>query len=300
MSVQVPPHKLTETNNTRRIDIFSWSIETIVAPIINASESDELQASLGFPLPEMTFGNNSLVIRHNPTGWEYQLDATHALKQVRGGELQPGDGGVRVGYADAWLKSRLDPDASSPFPQTSPTKPYDWTYTSMYPGHVTSGEKFNFVPADPESPRHAIPIAELTRQDPILFYAEVPLYEDELHDNGMSQVTVRVRVMPGAFFLLARFTLRVDNVLFRTYDTRIYHSFSSSPPLIIRECSGWEASYDTIKQQLPRRNDLTPLIDPNFVAKALGSLPEIVAQKTGAGTGWRGMGSEITVCTLPA
>ena len=106
MSVQVPPHKLTETNNTRRIDIFSWSIETIVAPIINASECDALQASLGFPLPEMTFGNNSLKIRHNPSGWEYQFDTEQALKQVRGGELQPGDGGVKVGYADAWLKSR--------------------------------------------------------------------------------------------------------------------------------------------------------------------------------------------------
>ena len=62
----------------------------------------------------------------------------------------------------------------------------------MYPGHIVSEEKFNFMPADPKNPRHVIPIAELTRQDPILFYAEVPLYEDELHDNGMSQVTVRV------------------------------------------------------------------------------------------------------------
>jgi len=106
MAVQLPPHKLTESNNTRRIDIFSWSIETTAAPIINAVESDALQASLGFPLPEMTFGNNTLLIRHNPTGWEYQFDAAHALKQVRGGVLQPGDGAVKVGYADAWLKSR--------------------------------------------------------------------------------------------------------------------------------------------------------------------------------------------------
>lgn len=55
------------------------------------------------------------------------------------------------------------------------------------------------------------------------------------------------RVMPTSFFVLARFWLRVDGVLFRIFDTRLYHSFSSSPPLIVRETSGWEAPYKTIK-----------------------------------------------------
>jgi hypothetical protein len=53
--------------------------------------------------------------------------------------------------------------------------------------------------------------------------------------------------MPTSFFVLARFSLRVDNVLFRLLDTRIYHSFSSSPPLIVRETSGWEIEYQTLQ-----------------------------------------------------
>lgn len=53
--------------------------------------------------------------------------------------------------------------------------------------------------------------------------------------------------MPTCIFILQRFTLRVDGVLFRTYDTRIYHSFASLPPLIVRECSGWEAPYEHVK-----------------------------------------------------
>ena len=53
--------------------------------------------------------------------------------------------------------------------------------------------------------------------------------------------------MPTSFFVLARFWLRVDGVLFRIFDTRFYHSFLSSPPLIVRETSGWEAPYKTIK-----------------------------------------------------
>jgi hypothetical protein len=53
--------------------------------------------------------------------------------------------------------------------------------------------------------------------------------------------------MPTCIFILARFTLRVDNVLFRTHDTRLYHSFASKPPLVVRETSGWEAPYDRVK-----------------------------------------------------
>lgn len=102
----LPPHTISETNNTRSIEVFSWTLKTFVAPIISASEVDAMQASLGLPLPEMTFGNNSLVIRHNPSGWEYCFDTESALRLVRNGELQPGDGSVKVGYSDAWFKSR--------------------------------------------------------------------------------------------------------------------------------------------------------------------------------------------------
>lgn len=54
--------------------------------------------------------------------------------------------------------------------------------------------------------------------------------------------------MPTCWFILLRYTLRVDNVLFRTYDTRIFHSFASSPPTIIREISGWEAPYASVQR----------------------------------------------------
>ena len=93
---------------------------------------------------------------------------------------------------------RTEPGSALPLPQTAPTKAYDWTYTTVYPGHLVSNTSAEtettgaFVPADPDNPQHQIPMAELTRPDPILFYAEIPLYEDELHDNGSSQVSVRI------------------------------------------------------------------------------------------------------------
>jgi len=56
--------------------------------------------------------------------------------------------------------------------------------------------------------------------------------------------------MPTCIFILSRFTLRVDNVLFRARDTRIYHSLASAPPLIVRETRGWEAPYEHVKRVL--------------------------------------------------
>lgn len=184
-------------------------------------------------------------------------------------------------------------------PKTVPTKPYDWTYTTTYCGHspsypsVTSMDTTpsatssasssvtashsprntspsQWVPFDLNHPSHAkhqIPLAELTRPDPILFYAEVPLFEDELHDNGSSALIVRIvslhafsnlcssteypylqRVMPTCIFILSRFTLRVDGVLFRTFDTRIYSSLENDEgTIVIRETTGWEAPYDAVK-----------------------------------------------------
>lgn len=69
-----------------------------------------------------------------------------------------------------------------------PVKPHDWTYSTCYAGSSTPG----FSPSD----QHEIPVKLLARQDPvldqILFYEDVPLFEDELHDHGESILNVRI------------------------------------------------------------------------------------------------------------
>ncbi|PSR93800.1 hypothetical protein PHLCEN_2v4695 [Hermanssonia centrifuga] len=242
----VPEHKLSESPNSRSIAVGDWTVTARTNPISNAVECDALQiALLGMPLPEMTFGNNSLELKHQPSGWNYVFTTMDALKSVKNGELTEGDGGVKVGYADAWLQSRsTGPLSQVPMPKTAPTKPYDWTYTTMYPGHAlaSSSSLISWQTADSDNPSHTIPLAELTRQDPILFYAEIPLFEDELHDNGASHLLVRIR--------------------------------------------------------LHRRDDLTPLTDPMWIAKALTDLPPEATQTSGAGTKWRGLGTKLDVATL--
>jgi type 2A phosphatase activator TIP41 len=325
----IPEHQLFESPNVRSIEVNGWTITASTNPISNAFEIDELQRSLGLPLPEMTFGNNYLTLEHRASKRKYAFTAENALREVKTGELGEGDGGVKVGYADTWLKSRYvlsrfqknplyivrgrtHQSSLLPMPANVTTKSYDWTYTTTYTGHSS---QFPWHPTIADEPTHSIPFAELTRPDPILFYAEIPLFEDELHDNGSSNLLIRIvsvpytfevrsgqqwtqRVMPTCFFILSRFTLRVDNVLFRTHDTRIYHSFNSKPPLIIRETSGWEASYETVRAILAKKNDLSPLTDPSFVAKTLADLPPQISQEEGAGTRWRGMGTKLEVSIL--
>jgi len=107
-AIATPPHKLYESPNSRSVELSSsgWFITASTNPISNTSELDALHESLGIPLPEMTFGNNYLTLEHRTSGWKYTFNTEEALRGVKNGELEDGDGGVKVGYADAWLKSR--------------------------------------------------------------------------------------------------------------------------------------------------------------------------------------------------
>ena len=59
---------------------------------------------------------------------------------------------------------------------------------------------------------------------------------------------VAQRVMPSCFFALVRFAMRVDDVLFRIIDTRVFHRFQT--PFIVREISNREATYEALGEVL--------------------------------------------------
>ncbi len=69
-------------------------------------------------------------------------------------------------------------------------------------------------------------MGNLTEANPIIWNEMVGLWEDELGDNGITSSDFRCRVMKDCFFGLLRHYLRVDDVIIRIYDTRIYHDFS--------------------------------------------------------------------------
>lgn len=135
---------------------------------------------------------------------------------------------------------------------------FDWTYSSPYAGTVQSGHVAH-------ASEEQVDLERLKRRDPILFFDEVILFEDELADNGGSMLSVKLRVMPSCFFALQRLFIRVDDVMFRVFDTRIYHEFGK--PFVVRETQRRESTYAGLGASLPRErsklndaNHMTPLI----------------------------------------
>jgi type 2A phosphatase activator TIP41 len=130
---------------------------------------------------------------------------------------------------------------------TEVVKPFDWSYTTDY-----KGTTYQSSPAF-ELSQAPIPLVLLRRPDPILFFDEVTLYEDEMADNGITVVSCKIRVMPARLLLLCRFFMRLDNVLIRVRDTRIYIDFASRE--VIREYMAKEEKYEVVRQVKQTRTE---------------------------------------------
>lgn len=96
-----------------------------------------------------------------------------------------------------------------------------------------------------EETSERIDVNKLKVKEEILFYDDVTLYEDELADHGTAQYSVKVRVMPSSLFILARYYLRIDGVLARINDTRLYHELSER--YILREYTNREAKLGNLE-----------------------------------------------------
>lgn len=129
---------------------------------------------------------------------------------------------------------------------TEVVKPFDWSYSTDYKGSMlrSSDSSPTFEPT--ASP---IPLELLKRPDPILFFDDVMLYEDEMADNGITMFSCKIRVMPHRLLLLCRFFMRLDGVLLRIRDTRIYVDFGTGE--VIREYVAKEEKYEVVREVWP-------------------------------------------------
>ncbi|GAA5905201.1 Tip41p [Sporobolomyces salmoneus] len=241
------------STGTRSIKLSNFRIQSTKLPILTIPEADHPERAgrastdLDLALPEIIFGNNRLSIKHEPSGFELEWNTLDMLKEVKKGqgwEKQPGSGALRVAHADEWTRGQSSTNSTS---HMTIVKPFDWTYTTLHPGTIISSADSTWERAPPTHP--GIPLALLARTDiPILFFDEVPLFEDELGDNGIADVTIRVRVNSTSFYVLARYALRIDHVLFRHFDVRVYHEFGSRE--IVRELKGRQSTYEQVKARL--------------------------------------------------
>ncbi|KAK3295484.1 TIP41-like family-domain-containing protein [Chaetomium fimeti] len=216
-----------------------FQISTRKLPILKAGPIDALAARLTIPIPEMIFGDNLVAIRHTPTGWAVQFGAEAALDTVD----KTGEGGMlRVAYAREWSRSRERTSAGI----SEVVRPFDWSYSAAYKGDEVKAADGRGLKGGGEEGE--IPLELLKRRDPILFADEVVLYESELDDNGISAMTVKVRVMAQRMLLLCRLYMRLDGVVVRVRDTRVYVDFEKE--VVIREYTAREDVFENVKKNL--------------------------------------------------
>ncbi len=220
---------------TTGINIGDWTITCTKGPILNSHEMDTLQEQMTTPVPDMVFGHSRILFLHRTSGKQIEFNAVDALKQVDHTPHKT----LTLPYSEEWISQRQGHKEYI----CAKIKPYDWTFTTEYTGTLSEN-----IQLDNEAT--PIDIEKLKRPDPILYYNEAVLYEDELADNGMATLSIRLRVMPNAFFVLMRYFLRVDNLIYRLRDHRFYHEFDQSQVTIESLVS--EAPYQSIKDMLPK------------------------------------------------
>lgn len=248
----------------RGLRIHGWEIEASNRSILTSLNLQSWEEKLETThLPEMMFGDSSLVLKHMSSGTKIHFNAYDALVGWKKEALPP----VEVPAAAQW-KFR-----SKPFQQV--ILDYDYTFTTPYSGSETveTGRGSEIEEHNGclkwEDCDEQINVAALAPKEPILFYDEVVLYEDELADSGVSFLTVKVRVMPSCWFLLLRFWLRVDGALMRLRDTRVFCTFTESKkPVILREICWRETTFKALASK-GYPSDSASYNDPNVISQRL-------------------------------
>ncbi|XP_062022127.1 TIP41-like protein isoform X3 [Rosa rugosa] len=256
------------SDGRRGLRIHGWEIETRNRSILNSSTHELWEKKLETcHMPEMIFGESCLVLKHVKSGTTIHFNAFDALIGWKKEALPP----VEVPAAAQW-KFRCKPSEQV-------ILDYDYTFTTPYGGSETitlDADKHEGGEVSKETCnlhwedcKEKIDVVALASKEPILFYDEVVLYEDELADNGVSLLTVKVRVMPSGWFLLLRFWLRVDGVLMRLRDTRMHCAFGDNVnPIILRESCWREATFQALAAK-GYPSEAAAYNDPSIISQRL-------------------------------
>ncbi|GKZ01553.1 hypothetical protein MPSEU_001105900 [Mayamaea pseudoterrestris] len=155
---------------------------------------------------------------------------------------------------------------------------YDWTYSTPFTGKHEGGKWKELS----ESGMNVGLLTDTTV--PILFFDEIILFEDDMHDNGQVQYSVKLRVMPTCSYVLARLWVRVDNIILRVRETRILFAFGASgKPEIYRDVAWRECMWNSLADhKLPTDVKAWRHEGPETPAWSglLKSLPEVALPRT--------------------
>ncbi|CAN6554827.1 unnamed protein product [Malus baccata var. baccata] len=242
------------TDGRHGLRIHGWEIESRKRSILSSSNTELWEQKLQTcHMPEMVFGDSGLFLNHVKSGATIHFNAFDALVGWKKEALPP----VEVPAAAQW-KFRTKPSQQV-------ILDYDYTFTTPYSGSETikfDADKLERGEISKETGnlhwedcKEKIDVVALASKEPILFYDEVVLYEDELADSGVSLLTVKV--------------LRVDGALMRLRDTRMHCSFSDDAnPIILRESCWREATFQALAAKGYPSED-SAYNDPSIISQRL-------------------------------
>lgn len=245
------PQSKADPVEHKGIRLHNWVIGSNKTHITPIDTVDEIGEAAKLTPPEMVFGKNQLVLYHEPSGVCYNFLAVEALK---GAHFPPpvSDQAQDI-VANQQLKVSIAKHNTNKEDVKELDITYDWTYSTDYKGSLQRLTKSESSPvtftqseedAKVEATSERINYEKLKEREPILWFEDVGLYEDELHDHGSSAMSVKVRVMPSGFYVLSRYWMRLDHVVVRLHETRIHHLFGTDH--FLREYTRKEEQFDTL------------------------------------------------------
>ena len=242
----------------RGVHAGGWTVASLTGPVLRTTEQETCERALELhTLPELSTLHNTVLLAHRASGLLLAFSGYDALDLVtrdrarvvqpdlrRTGESllvgrPPGTGTVgsprRVkAVRHQALGSGLvaSPPRQAPLPRAVPAQSeipkYDWTFSTPYlftliPGGAQAACLPQVVSPSPER----IDTDRLLLRETIVYFSDTILFEDECLDCGVSQLRVRVRVMPSYWFVLAQMLARLDRTMIWVVETRVFHEFGA-------------------------------------------------------------------------
>ena len=231
-------------------------------------------------LPEIFYGFNRLFLINESQNFCYEFTPIQMLSLTN------------YNIREKLLKEKeiyyIPIQAKSQYSKIEDTKnEMDWSFSSPYMGHITSINKSimnKYYHKINETKEFKIEKSNIIfpeiKIENVLNYNQVQFFEDELGDIGLSEGKIGFGVMDECFLGLMRCYLRVDNMVVRNIDTKIYHKFGEK--YIIRNFTVKEKTYDELKNNgfhLSNQWNLSPKqseeVDP-FLGKPIFEITDLV------------------------
>lgn len=189
-----------------------------------------------FPVAHVAMEGHGIWMSWDATDCLSAWASAHKHITVGSDDAYKGVSVLKAKDASLWEKRRKNKSkASGPFH-------YDWTFSTPFAVKMEGG---TWLELDESGMRMDL----LTDKSvPILFFDEIVLYEDDLHDNGQVQMSIKLRIMPSCAYILARLWVRVDQVLVRVHETRVLVDFFGITPTVYRDISWRECAWEDLPQ----------------------------------------------------